>query len=572
MQRVIATACTLLLISFTINGCGVYFYDKSRDKSAQQMSEAFAKATATPLFDVAAANLGADQGVARASARRLEVSRQDVELVTLVGGVDGTRPASEATRPAAQMIGLVEARMKSLVGSAMGEILSKGPVLQEMKSFYSDIDIRRYSELVLNTSVYYKQNGGHADDTCSDPFSSNMALQPPVDDSDIAQSSYKTLLTLCTNYKGSIAKRNARQYFGLDSSKFGEIDSDGKPIPSYYKATAGDVADLERRIRDIDIAKKAITEKLAELQKEYEKQLQESTEHPNSVAAKAALKTAGDDTLRFLDALNKKDDLIAQVKSLSGGLIDLSKVEKEAGVPPTFVGELVKAEFLGTNLQSLLAQAVKPEAKHETPQEQRAQAFYVLTMRAIDALSRLEDLADNPEKVPSPNALLIAIAHERYLQETARLEQAMVEALLQAKQAELDAMHREIFHLWTAHSATTSMPTGCGGSSLGFAQYVDACKSDRSARDATARALIAFDAAQSAEVDESDIQLAERELRRQYKVATDRAVAEGWLAMLKPAVDQLHAYGEGGIKPETIANVMQALGLVGLGAIGWGVN
>jgi hypothetical protein len=45
-----------------------------------------------------------------------------------------------------------------------------------------------------------------------------------------------------------------------------------------------------------------------------------------------------------------------------------------------------------------------------------------------------------------------------------------------------------------------------------------------------------------------------------------RAASDATFAILSPAVDQLQVYGAGGVKPETIAGI---LNVIGLGTIAW---
>ena len=111
----------------------------------------------------------------------------------------------------------------------------------------------------------------------------------------------------------------------------------------------------------------------------------------------------------------------------------------------------------------------------------------------------------------------------------------------------------------------------CGKNTLGFAEYVERCNGSRNkgARVAAARALIAFDHAAVARGNANTAALHSSGLTQQLAVEKSRANAKAWFDVLKPAVDELAAYGEGGIKQETIVSLLQA---VGLGAIAKGVN
>ncbi len=52
------------------------------------------------------------------------------------------------------------------------------------------------------------------------------------------------------------------------------------------------------------------------------------------------------------------------------------------------------------------------------------------------------------------------------------------------------------------------------------------------------------------------------QLYREYSVDQAAKTAANWKQLLQPAIDELVAYGQGGIPPETIASVIYNLGLI----------
>ena len=64
------------------------------------------------------------------------------------------------------------------------------------------------------------------------------------------------------------------------------------------------------------------------------------------------------------------------------------------------------------------------------------------------------------------------------------------------------------------------------------------------------------------------LQFKEVQVDRAYHVESAAKTAQNWQSLLAPAIDELVAYGKGGIRPEEIARLIANLGLIAaVGAI-----
>ncbi len=553
-----------LLISILLQGCGtIYLYDESREKLAKQAVVSFEEANTAALFDRAANDLGDHLKAQRASVRRMAIAAQDVHLVALIEGVDvaklqGGDSAMEPLLAPLQLEALITIRMNALVGTDAADAIVKKSDLDVIrviqKSQASRIVTDTLSIAALRKS-YKELANGTATNTCMQPIKEPMNINPPSVDPADAKALYPIVLKACQDLAKLKEQEMSNRAFGLDL----------KNLTGDYEIVTEELLNLKIAKEMLVTTKKELTVELKRLEKAYK---EAAKANPTIEKYQENLTKAAKDITDFVKDLQKGDKLVAKVKELTNSAIDLSAIEKVTKVPSIFIGEQLSANILETNLTELLNQAVDPKKEPTTPEGKRARSFILLTVRAVDTLARLDDGINEPSKVPSPNALLISLAYQRYRQEVAIVSEAQLEGHIKAKSLEEKALMEEIFHLWSAYQAAKAMKLHpCGRTAMGFSEYVTLCKNNRKAEVVAAKALVSYDQAWSRGlVDRNTASIASSGLTQQFAVEKARQNATVWFELLKPALQELVAYGEGGIKRETIANLIQALGFATIAA------
>jgi hypothetical protein len=544
------------------------------------------------LFDRVEADLEKHLETERAASQRQITSAQDLQLVALIEGADVVKAqlrreddrmteASESSiRPWSQLQRLVRRRLVALIGETSVKPVLGEKHLDVIRALQESQASRIVSDRINVNQLRkaYEAAKGNIQGACMDPLKKPMQETPPSDDNAAAKALYKPLQKACKDLGELMGKERANRAFGLNLDTLG----------GDFKLVTTELLRLEQQQAELKAAKEVLKKELEKLEKEYKEALANAEKHPDSQEFQDSLKEKAEAVTKFLEALDpgvtgnrdgsetKVAEVVAKVMKLTNGAIDLSGVEMTVGIGAEYIGKLLQAEILETNLKSLLSQAIDQTKKPEDEKEERSQIYWLLTIRIIDVFSRLEDSVYAPANVPSPNALLIAMAFQRYRQDVAKLDEALVEGTYRAKRLEQQAQLEEIYQLWQAHKAAEAMAanTICGREAWGFSEFVDDCKkkgaSGRNGIVQTAKALIAYDQAWSLGLNNSTTaSLAASGLRQEYSVEMAQANAKAWFDILNPALQELVAYGEGGIKQETIANIIHALGL---GAIAWGVN
>ena len=561
-----------------LSGCGsVYFYDEGRKKTGKEAVVSFEKVETSALFDRAAKDVNDHLAVQQASVKRLASAAQNLQMVSLISGQEdparlqaGT--GTGAATASARLAWLTKNRLDRIVGTEAAGALIIRDDLEALRTIQSHVVVRAAS---LAQDVYrfrslYKKVNGAAENTCVKPINKPMDATPPVADPASIQR-YRSLLTACKNLK------RALELEGLN-------DGHVNPISTFDKAAEfGKISEKHKLLKkakaNLADIKKALKRKIDELEKKYKETLNAVKKHPKSADAQQEFKEAAEAVKKFfkdLQNIQEKGDGFTQkiedAAKKSGLKIDLTAIKALTGVSGDFIGQMLSAEILGTNLNSLLDAALDPDKAPAGEKGKIAQSYLLKTVQAIDIIARLSDAVNAPEKVPSPNALYIALGYQRYLQENAKVSEAKIKGEISAAGAQEQALLEEVYYLWSAHRNAKAMDgVSCGKNATGFAQYVDQCaKKNPNASNAAFQALRHYDTAWTRGlIVKTTASIAASGLNQQFAVEKARQNAKAWFDILKPAIDELAAYGAGGIKPGTISSLIQALGL---SYIGLGVN
>lgn len=187
----------------------------------------------------------------------------------------------------------------------------------------------------------------------------------------------------------------------------------------------------------------------------------------------------------------------------------------------------------------------------------------------MQALFGVGDAFASPPRVPHPNALAAAQSWLQYVGSQAATELQGEQIQLQDHQAQLAAVLTEIYYLSKSgeNAAEIQSKKPLTGTQ-GLADLIDSPDS------AAARAIdgaVLYYAAAWTRGFAADAAAFRRGYidQRKANVVSARAASAAWVGSLKPAVDTLAEYGSGGFDPQTIVQLLQALGV---GAIAVGVN
>lgn len=187
----------------------------------------------------------------------------------------------------------------------------------------------------------------------------------------------------------------------------------------------------------------------------------------------------------------------------------------------------------------------------------------------IHAAFGVGDAFANPPRVPQPNALAATKAQLNYAAAGYAAELAQAQAKLTVLRARLAAAAQQVYYLSLAGAALE--PLGSKPALRDDEGLAKLLVGNDSERDAATQALYYYAAAWTKGVVPAQQlgQVALPFLERRSKLQRSRQAGEAWLGTLNPALATLVAYGEGGIDPHLIAELLQMLGITAIAA---GVN
>ena len=177
-------------------------------------------------------------------------------------------------------------------------------------------------------------------------------------------------------------------------------------------------------------------------------------------------------------------------------------------------------------------------------------------LRALELLGAIRDLevANAAQPLDQPSALLIGIAKIRHDRNLIAIDLDEAEQRQELLFTEASLLRAQLYYLAQAQQALCGRVLACASVAVGkpvTAQLLD-------------EALSSYVRSQNVGNIPFEI-LRFREIQVQRAAALNRARASevDYRAQIKPAIDQIAAYGAGGIKPETIANFVAGLPLAG---------
>jgi hypothetical protein len=182
----------------------------------------------------------------------------------------------------------------------------------------------------------------------------------------------------------------------------------------------------------------------------------------------------------------------------------------------------------------------------------------IAVLKSTRALAGISDAFAKEPRMERVNSVLIAIAEQRQNLDMANLDIDYEKKQLYLLYAEAQALITEVGQL-----ATTKLllPHISGSAANGFTSLMDRASADQ--RDVIGATLAAYEASwNEGQIPFWVLQFQEVQLYRAFSVDQAAKTAANWHQLLQPAVDELVAYGQGGIPPKTIASVIYSLGLI----------
>lgn len=552
-------ALLFLLVFLPACSTTLYFHDDEVEKLSKEALTSFEKVDPEAMFNGATKNLQTSLENEQVAALRRLTAKHEFELARLIDGIND-KPAAD------QLISLVDHRLNYILGAETAEtlrteFLNKKGYFKAQQVGLKDLqkDLLTEQRTVSDYWQIYKDANGKRENSCSSPLENDVSETPHPEDNDSTKNIYASFFTSCSSFKELETKVNAKRKkaFFSKTELMGEmdvIDRERKQLDKEKK----DIKKAREKLKEgLDNLKKQLEEAQApeKEEKERKKKLDEFSKKVNGV----------------LDALEEGSGAVDKIKDISDSKIDLSPVKGVIDTKDGWVGKLLRAEILETNLEAVLNQVGESKIEPETEEDKIALQYKLLTLSALHTLPKLKGVVFDLSNLPSQNSILIGLAYQRYQIKTQTNNLTLLSDRHKITKIRQRALEREVVELWKTREAAKTMKTiWCGKTAKSFVSYFDACKNDPNARSEAARALVAFDQAWVMGIAvEYRAVLYEVGGIQNSAIAQTKENAKVWVNILKPAVQELVSYGEGGIKDETIANLVQALGLTAIAA---GVN
>lgn len=286
--------------------------------------------------------------------------------------------------------------------------------------------------------------------------------------------------------------------------------------------------------------------------------------------------------LRAIQQLKKAADDAAQ--ELKAALADAETKLASGHATATDVdSDLKKLQAALTDANPLIRQYVSATLSTKvaatidalSPPSSKAQSAITNEERSgiavMQALFGVGDALASPPRVPHPNALAAAQSWLNYVGSQATIELQSRQITLKDHQAQLAAVLTTVYYLSKAGEEVQAISLSrvrALKDTEGLGDLIDS-KDDNITR-AVDGTLVYYAAAWTRGFAVDAIASRRGYIdERRAKLTIGRAASAAWLGSLKPAVETLATYGAGGFDPQTVAQLIQALGVLGVAA---GVN
>lgn len=499
LARALLLSCSLL-----ISGCSAYLHNPSRATATADLQAKFG-ALSTPAYFAAQEKNLADfaQREDKALAELL-VSSRNYRLLNVV------KPASTvedpAKTPAMRLTALVGDDLNAAYGvrfltPAQADTLTKSRFTKDLAVRTAAFNERR----ITSTARSYQAAGGKLAVDCTAVAATAAPGAPPVNHSDARQAHrYAQLVNACQALVG-------RKELAKDCNP----SNDGGP------AAGGQLAMVCNKIADLtrDTASSERKDQLVKAE----------------AALKEVLKTAGvpkktEERQKLIDGLATMDELPTDEKLVKVlGAID---------------------SLFGSELEMVLGE-IGDQAKGVLPKASDS------LVKALDLLDAVKESRNKAAARPldQPSALLIGLAKVRHDLAIVTIDLAVAKQREALLFSEASLLRTQLYYLAQSQRALCGKTAACApvlsGMRIPDSQSVD-------------EALSYYVRSQNNGAIPFEIfQFREIQIQRAGALKRAKASEADYRALIQPAIDQIAAYGAGGLKPETIANFVAGLPVTG---------
>lgn len=223
----------------------------------------------------------------------------------------------------------------------------------------------------------------------------------------------------------------------------------------------------------------------------------------------------------------------------------------------TGLAKLWGAKKLSQSLEEILAADLETTTNSDPKTTQKAAAILKLTDSFVDAKKVFRD----EPQINRVNSVLIALIEQRQKRDMALLDISRQIDLLRVYEAKQVALIQELAQLSSIKLILkTQKNISLKGEGGGFAVIPPGTKEPGPS---VSYMLAAYSASwNQGQIPYQILRFKEVQIERAYHVETAALTAKNRKDLLAPALDELAAYGKGGIHPETIATLITNLGLI----------
>lgn len=318
----------------------------------------------------------------------------------------------------------------------------------------------------------------------------------------------------------------SKELYSATSGVLGDIDRTINTLNQQISDDNRRAAEIERAIKDLSLAPEKTTQQ--ELQGELD-------------SLKSKLNGA-DGAAKFVGA-KEISWILEQILAA-----DLSNAAQSRGSKSAASASAFPAPGA---TDSADAAPVKTSASSITPGT-------IAVLRTTKALAGISDAFATEPRINRTNSVLVALAEQRQYMDMAELDIDYQNNRLAILSAEREALISEIAELATAERLLRSLPNSKVN---GFAELMKQAPAAR--KETIGATLAAYETSwNQGQIPFKVMQFQEVQLERKYNVDIAEKTAANWQQLLQPAFDELVAYGQGGIPPEAIAQLLFASGII----------
>lgn len=257
--------------------------------------------------------------------------------------------------------------------------------------------------------------------------------------------------------------------------------------------------------------------------------------------------------------------LIDEIERLSKSVQpDQKKVsEKISKVQGILKNAKVFAKFANAKrISKALEEVLAANLDSTTTTDAKTKQYTAAILKLTDSLAEASDAFQDQPQIIRVNSVLVAITEQRQKRDMALLDISRQNDLLRIYEAEQAALIQELAQLSITQRILNKEKKNIAldGDGGDFAVIPPGAKKPGSAVGSMLAAYVA--SWNQGQIPYQILQFKEVQVERAYHVEVAAKTAQNRKDLLTPALDELAAYGKGGIHPETIATLITNIGLV----------